>query len=138
MAKGYRHVRVQVRVPGHGDLRRRGRHRANGARGSGANSPTDPKAIWEPRRLRPHASQTVRASATRSATRSSCCTTSTSGSRRARRFSLCKELEKYHLFFLEDPLRPEEKDHFRLIRQQSSTPLAMGELFNTQQEYAAA
>ena len=49
--------------------------------------------------------------------------------------SLCKELEKYHLFFLEDPLPPEEKDHFRLIRQQSSIPLAMGELFNTQQEY---
>ena len=48
---------------------------------------------------------------------------------------LCKELEKYHLFFLEDPLPPEEKDHFRLIRQQSSVPLAMGELFNTQQEY---
>ena len=49
--------------------------------------------------------------------------------------NLCKELEKYHLFFLEDPLPPEEKDHFRLIRQQSSVPLAMGELFNTQQEY---
>ena len=49
--------------------------------------------------------------------------------------NLCKELEKYHLFFLEDPLPPEEKDHFRLIRQQSSIPLAMGELFNTQQEY---
>ena len=49
--------------------------------------------------------------------------------------SLCKELEKYHLFFLEDPLPPEEKDHFRLIRQQSSVPIAMGELFNTQQEY---
>ena len=28
---------------------------------------------------------------------------------------LCKELEKYRLFFLEDPLPPEEKDHFRLI-----------------------
>jgi mannonate dehydratase len=39
------------------------------------------------------------------------------------------------LFFLEDPLPPEEKDHFRLIRQQSSVPIAMGELFNTQQEY---
>jgi L-alanine-DL-glutamate epimerase-like enolase superfamily enzyme len=49
--------------------------------------------------------------------------------------NLCKELEKYHLFFLEDPLPPEEKDHFRLIRQQSCVPIAMGELFNTQQEY---
>src|SRR5262249_314991 len=48
---------------------------------------------------------------------------------------LCKELEKYHLFFLKDPLPPEEKDQFRLSGQQSSVPIAMGELFNTQQEY---
>ncbi len=49
--------------------------------------------------------------------------------------NLCKELEKYHLFFLEDPLAPEDKDYFRPLRQQTSTPIAMGELFNTQQEY---
>jgi len=44
---------------------------------------------------------------------------------------LAKELEPYHLFFLEDPLRPEYKESFRLIRRHSTTPLAMGELFNT-------
>jgi mannonate dehydratase len=44
---------------------------------------------------------------------------------------LAKELEPHHLFFLEDPLRPEYKESFRLIRQHSTTPLAMGELFNT-------
>jgi mannonate dehydratase len=49
--------------------------------------------------------------------------------------TLCKELEKYHLYFVEDPLPPEEIDHFRLLRQQTSTPLAMGELFNTRHEY---
>ena len=42
-----------------------------------------------------------------------------------------KELEPYQLFFLEDPLRPEYKESFRLIRQHSTTPLAMGELFNS-------
>jgi len=49
--------------------------------------------------------------------------------------NLCKALEPYRLFFLEDPLPPEDNDHFRLLRQQTSTPLAMGELFNTQHEY---
>jgi mannonate dehydratase len=49
--------------------------------------------------------------------------------------NLCKDLEKYRLFFLEDPFPPEEIDHFKLLRQQTSTPLAMGELFNTQHEY---
>jgi mannonate dehydratase len=44
---------------------------------------------------------------------------------------LAKELEPYHLFYLEDPLRPEYKESFRLIRQHSTTPIAMGELFNT-------
>ena len=49
--------------------------------------------------------------------------------------NLCKALEPYRLFFLEDPLPPEENDHFRLLRQQTSMPIAMGELFNTAHEY---
>lgn len=44
---------------------------------------------------------------------------------------LAKELEKYDLLFLEDLLKPENKDGFMQIRNQTSTPLAMGELFNS-------
>jgi mannonate dehydratase len=44
---------------------------------------------------------------------------------------LAKDLEPYHLFYLEDVLRPEYKESFRLVREHSTTPLAMGELFNT-------
>jgi mannonate dehydratase len=44
---------------------------------------------------------------------------------------LAKELEPFNLFFLEDPLRPEHKESFRLLRSHSTTPLAMGELFAT-------
>lgn len=44
---------------------------------------------------------------------------------------LARELEPFHLFFLEDCLRPEHKESFRVIRQHSTTPLAMGELFQT-------
>lgn len=47
---------------------------------------------------------------------------------------LAKELDPFHLFFLEDPLRPEHKESFRLIRQHSTTPIAMGELFHTKYE----
>jgi mannonate dehydratase len=42
---------------------------------------------------------------------------------------LAKELEPFHLFFLEDPLRPEHKESFRLLRHHSTTPIAMGELY---------
>jgi mannonate dehydratase len=43
---------------------------------------------------------------------------------------LARELEPYRLFFLEDPLPPEQVEWFRRLRQQTSTPIAMGELHN--------
>jgi len=49
--------------------------------------------------------------------------------------ALAKELEKYHLFFLEDPFSPEDIDYFRVLRQQTAIPIAMGELFVNQNEY---
>jgi mannonate dehydratase len=48
---------------------------------------------------------------------------------------LARELEPYRLFFLEDPFAPEDVDYFRILRQQSAIPIAMGELFVNQAEY---
>jgi mannonate dehydratase len=48
---------------------------------------------------------------------------------------LAKSLEPYRLFFLEDPLSPEDVGYFAQLRQQTSTPLAMGELFNNPNEW---
>ncbi len=48
---------------------------------------------------------------------------------------MCKECERFRLFFLEDPLSPEDIEWFRIIRQQCSTPIAMGELFNSPHEW---
>ncbi|MBI3683352.1 MAG: starvation-sensing protein RspA [Acidobacteria bacterium] len=47
-----------------------------------------------------------------------------------------KDVEKFHLFFFEDPLSPEDIAWFRLIRQQCATPIAMGELFNSPHEWS--
>lgn len=44
---------------------------------------------------------------------------------------LAKSLEPYRLFWLEDVTPAENQDAFRLIRQHSTTPLAVGEIFNT-------
>ena len=49
--------------------------------------------------------------------------------------SYAKKLEPYELFFLEDPLAPEDLEWFENIRQQCSTPIAMGELFNHPREW---
>jgi mannonate dehydratase len=48
---------------------------------------------------------------------------------------LAKDLEPYHLFFLEDPLSPEDVGYFTTMRHQTSTPIAMGELFNNPNEW---
>lgn len=44
---------------------------------------------------------------------------------------LGKELEPYHLFWLEDTVPGELQEGFRIIRQHTTTPLAVGEVFNT-------
>ena len=44
---------------------------------------------------------------------------------------LGKRLEPYRLFWLEDATPAENQDAFRLIRQHTTTPLAVGEVFNT-------
>ena len=46
-----------------------------------------------------------------------------------------KDVERFKLFFLEDVLAPEDLEWFQRIRQQCSTPIAMGELFNHPREW---
>jgi len=48
---------------------------------------------------------------------------------------LVKDLEPYRLFFLEDPFSPEDIGYFEHLRKQTSTPIAMGELFNSPHEW---
>jgi len=47
----------------------------------------------------------------------------------------CKDAEPFRMFFLEDPLSPEDLGYFRQIRQNCATPIAMGELFNSPHEW---
>jgi mannonate dehydratase len=44
---------------------------------------------------------------------------------------LGKDLEPYDLFWLEDCTPAENQDALRLVRQHTTTPLAIGEIFNT-------
>lgn len=133
MARGFRHVRVQVGIPGmatYGAAPSRDEPRQRVL-----SEPTHPRDIWEPARyLRtvPKLFEHLRTTVGEDVELLHDVHERISPSQA---IGLCKDLEKYRLFFLEDPLSPEDKDHFRHLRQQTSTPLAMGELFNTQQEY---
>ncbi|MEX1295754.1 MAG: enolase C-terminal domain-like protein [Candidatus Limnocylindrales bacterium] len=48
---------------------------------------------------------------------------------------LAKELEPFRLFYLEDPLAPEDQAWLAALRAQSATPIAMGELFTHPTEW---
>src|SRR5882762_7277533 len=44
---------------------------------------------------------------------------------------LGKSLEPYHLFWLEDAVTAELQESFRIVRRHTTTPLALGEVFNS-------
>ncbi|MGX7006127.1 D-mannonate dehydratase ManD [Caballeronia sp. KNU42] len=45
--------------------------------------------------------------------------------------ALAKSVERHQLFWLEDAVPAENQESYRLIRQHSTTPLALGEVFNS-------
>lgn len=49
--------------------------------------------------------------------------------------NFAREMEAFHLFFLEDLFSPEQLEWFSKVRRLSSVPLAMGELFNNPHEW---
>jgi mannonate dehydratase len=134
MERGFRHVRVQVATPGYAGYGAGG-GRPPAAATDEAVGPTNPRAIWESGpyvRMLPKFFEHLR---TKLGDEVELLHDVHERVTLTEAINLCKSLEPYRLFFLEDPFPPEENDHFRLLRQQTSIPLAMGELFNTQHEY---
>ncbi len=129
MDQGYRHVRVQVGIPGLATY-------GSAVKGGNENVPENRRTrTWEPRayvRTLPRLFEHLRKQL---------------GEEvellhdvheripPALALQLAKDLEKYHLYFLEDPFSPEDVGYFTHLRQQTSTPLAMGELFNNPNEW---
>ena len=135
MEAGQRHVRVQVAVPGlatygaggEGREGRRRRPRERAAASLGAAG------------LRPHRAEAVRAPPQATRRRG----------RTAARHARARAADPGDAarqgpgavsssFFLEDPFSPEDVGYFEKLRQQTSTPIAMGELFNNPNEWVGA
>ena len=135
MERGFRHVRVQVATPGLAGYGAASGATATPPANDEAIGPTNPRAIWEPApyvRMLPKLFEHLR---TKLGDEVELLHDVHERVTLNQGINLCKALEPYRLFFLEDPFPPEDNDHFRLLRQQTSIPLAMGELFNTQHEY---
>jgi len=123
MARGYRYVRCQMAVPGYSTY-------GSASSRLGANQPP-----WEPTpycRLVPKMFEHLRS---RVGEEVELLHDVHERIPPIQAIGLARELEQFHLFFLEDLLAPEDCEYFRIVRQQTSTPLAMGELFVNQAEY---
>ena len=128
MERGFRHVRVQVGVPGmagygsgRGDARVEALHSA----------PVFEPAMYIRRALklfeecRKHLGEEIEL-----------CHDVHERVTPTQALQFTKDVEKFRLFFFEDPFSPEDIQWFRLTRQQTTTPIAMGELFNSPHEWS--
>jgi mannonate dehydratase len=129
MQQGYRHIRIQVGVPGLSTY---------GARGESRDSKVPPNQrtqVWEPApycRIVPRLFEHVRKAV---------------GDEvellhdihervpPILAMQLVKDVEGYRPFFMEDPFSPEDVGYFTHLRKLTSTPIAMGELFNNPNEW---
>jgi mannonate dehydratase len=126
MQQGYRHVRVQVAVPGLA---------AYGAGAARAGAGTKGARVWEPGpyvRIVPKLFEFLRKQVGDDV--------ELLHDMHERvppilAMKLVKDLEQYRPFFVEDPFAPEDVGYFAQLRKQCSTPLAMGELFNNPNEW---
>ncbi|MFO0808322.1 MAG: enolase C-terminal domain-like protein [Gemmataceae bacterium] len=125
MDKGYRHVRAQVAIPG----------MATYGSGGGATGSNTGDRVWEPRKyvntvpkLFEHLRKTV-------GDEVDLLHDAHERMPPPLAMQLARDLEPYKLFFLEDPLSPEDVGYFEKLRALTTTPLAMGELFNNPNEW---
>ncbi len=128
MAEGFRHVRVQVGVPGMAGY------------GAGAGSKQIPALhdgpVYEPAVYIRRALALFEAARTELGDEVELLHDVHERVTPTQAIQFAKDVERFRLFFLEDPLSPEDIGYFRNIRQQSSTPIAMGELFNSPHEWS--
>ena len=128
MAQGFRHVRVQIGVPGQAGY------------GSGRN---DVKVmslhnapVFEPRDYMRRAMKMFEACRKELGDEVELLHDVHERVSPTQAVQFCKDVEQFKLFFFEDPLSPEDIQWFRLIRNQCTTPIAMGELFNSPHEWS--
>ena len=123
--QGFRNVRVQIGVPGMAGY---------GSARSAATSnykPLHDKPFFEPAVYIRRALKMFETCRQELGEKSICCTMCTSASRPTRPSSSARTSEKFKLFFVEDPLSPEDIAYFKQIRENCSTPIAHGRARST-------
>jgi len=130
MAQGFRHVRVQVGLPGMS-----GYGSARGAAASNLLRPLTDKPLFEPAYQARRALKLLEICRQELGDEVELLHDMHERLTPNQAVQFCKDAERFKLFFLEDPLSPEDIAYFRQIRQQCASPIAMGELFNSPHEW---
>jgi mannonate dehydratase len=128
IGQGFRHVRVQVGVPGMEGY-------GSGGQGTTAVTGLRPGPIFEPAYYCRRAMKLFEACRKELGDEVELLHDVHERVSPNQAVQFCKDAEQFKLFFVEDPLSPEDVAYFRLIRQQCATPIAMGELFNSPHEW---
>lgn len=127
MERGFRHVRVQIGVPGMS---------AYGARGAGTRAAALHDApVYEPAVYLRRALKMIEECRKQLGEEVELLHDVHERVSPPQAIQFAKDVEHFRLFFLEDPLSPEDIAYFRLMRRQAATPIAMGELFNSPHEW---
>jgi mannonate dehydratase len=132
--EGFRHIRIQCAVPGLSTYGAATPYTEKPEPGSTSN---DKAELWEPRpyvRLVPKLFERIR---TKFGDDLELLHDIHERVPPILAIQLVKDVEKFKPFFMEDPFAPEDVGYFKQLRQQTSTPLAMGELFNNPNEYVS-
>lgn len=127
-AQGYDAIRVQVGIPGLPDVYGTG---AGADQASGMVTPLPHEEVWSTTKYLPHIPRLFQA--VRDAVGWDVHLLHDSHHRLTpiEAARLGRDLEPFRLFWLEDPVPAELQEGYRLIRQHTTTPIALGEIFNT-------
>ncbi|MCH2209921.1 MAG: bifunctional D-altronate/D-mannonate dehydratase [Fuerstiella sp.] len=131
MSQGFRHIRMQVEVPGQATYGTESDLQTHDT----VDGPTAPRNIFEPAdyaRLAPKLFEHARSELGDEVELLHDIHERLPAPLAIR---LAKDLEPFRLFFLEDALPPEDISSFRRLRAASGIPIAMGELFTNVSEY---
>src|SRR5262245_57322321 len=142
--QGYRHIRVQVGVPGQATYGSGGAGgRGGGAQGTKGGGPSRAEAsrdnnrieTWDPKpycRLVPKLFEHLR---NKLGDEVELLHDMHERVPPILAMQLVKDLEPYRPYFIEDPFSPEDIGYFEHLRKLTATPIAMGELFNSRHEW---
>jgi mannonate dehydratase len=128
MARGYRHIRLQIGVPG------MAAYGAGG--GEGKVQALHDRPVYEPGPYMRRTLKLIEEARKQLGDEVELLHDMHERVPPRQAIQFAKDVEQYKLFFLEDPFAPEDgTEWYRQLRNQCATPIAMGELFNSPHEW---